>query len=85
MSEIFLIVSDPLQPASVTQTALDPLTRSDDLRQFVRKACKALDFKESKKEKVTLSHLLYDDTHRVIYCYIPKVWIERGHARFFAF
>ncbi|XP_050734197.1 carbohydrate sulfotransferase 11-like isoform X2 [Eriocheir sinensis] len=65
--------TDPIQAVSVTQPALDPLTRSEALRQYVRKACKALDFKESKKQSVTLSHLIYDDTHRAIYCYIPKV------------
>lgn len=72
MSELFVIAATSLAD-SIAQQALDPLTRSDALRQHVRNACKAFDFKKSYIQNVTLSHLIYDDTHKVIYCYIPKV------------
>lgn len=73
MSELLFLVSAPPQADSIAQPTLDVITRSWALRQHVRNACKALDLKESKKQRVTLQHMIYDDTHRVIYCHIPKV------------
>lgn len=63
----------PPQAGFIAQPTLDVLTRSQTLRQHVRNACKVLDFKESMKQSVKLPYLLYDDTHKAIYCYIPKV------------
>lgn len=50
------------------------MARSTALRQHVRDACRALKFPENEQlSKVTLRHLIYDDAHQAVYCYIPKV------------
>lgn len=81
MSEIFFVVSELHEAVSVTKPAMDSLARSEALRQYLRKACNALDFKESKLQSSTLDYMIYDDIHRAIYCYIPKVRKMKENVR----
>ncbi|XP_045127629.1 carbohydrate sulfotransferase 11-like isoform X2 [Portunus trituberculatus] len=50
----------------------DAPKRSDALRQHIKDACKQLSLPNN-LNGVTLAHMHYDDSRKVIYCFIPKV------------